>query len=121
MRVRETCMPRRRASVPQRGHHATGNVVLSTLSQHRLQSRRQKGSRQQLRVQPRTRCKYIDAVIAFSAWLRGEGQSTSSYTDHLDAQLCEYLEWLWREGTHVLNAIAITGRYQTSIFLVNIT
>ena len=85
MRVRKTGMPRRRASVAQRGHHATGNVVLNTLSQHRLQSRRQKGSLQQLRVQPRTRCKCRDAVIAFSAWLRDEGQSSSSCKDHLDA------------------------------------
>ena len=85
----------------QRGHRATGNVVLNTLSQHRLQSRRQKGSQQQLRVQPRTRCKYRDAVIAFSAWLRDEGQSPSSCKDHLDARVCEYLEWLFREGAHV--------------------
>ena len=75
MRVRETGMPRRRASVAHRGHHATDYVVLNTLSQHRLQSRRQKGCLQQLRVQTRTRCKYKDAVIAFSAWLRDEGQS----------------------------------------------
>ena len=101
MRVRETGMPRRRASVAQRGHHASGNVVLNTLSQHRLQSPRQKGSLQQLRVQPRTRCKHRDAVVAFSAWLRDEGQSPSSCENHVDAQLCEYLEWLWREGAHV--------------------
>ena len=54
MRVHETGMSRRRASVAQRGHHATGNVVLNTLSQHRLQSRRQKGSLQQLRVPTNT-------------------------------------------------------------------
>ena len=98
MRVRETGMPRRRASVAERVHHATVSVVLNTLSQHRLQSRRQKGSLQQLRVQLRTRCRYNDAV-AGSIWLHDESQSPDK--DGLDAQLCEYLEWLWHEGAHV--------------------
>ena len=63
--------------------------MLNTLAQHRLQSRRHKGSLQHLRVQLRTRCRYKDA---FSTWLRKDG---------LDAQSCEYLDWLWHEGAHV--------------------
>ena len=49
---------------------AAGGVVLNTLTQYRLQSPRQNGSPQQLRVQLRTRCRYKDAVTAFSTWLR---------------------------------------------------
>ena len=88
-------MPRRRAPIAQRFHHTTVSVVLTTLSQHRLQSRRQKGSLQQLRVQLRTRCRCNDAVAAFSTWLHDEGQSPSPDKDGLDAQ------WLWHEGAHV--------------------
>ena len=94
-------MPRRRAPIAQRGHHATGSVVLNTLSQHRLQSRRQKGSLQQFRVQLRTRCRYNEAVTAFSTWLRDGSLSPSPDKDGLDSRLCEYLEWLWHEGAHV--------------------
>ena len=75
--------------------------MLNTLSQHRLQSRRQKGSSQQLRVQLRTRCLYNNAVAAFSTLHRDEGQPPSPDKDGLDAQLCEHLEWLWHEGARV--------------------
>ena len=54
-----------------------------------------------LRVQLRTRCRYKDAVTAFSTWLRDKGQYPSPDKDGLDAQLCEYLELLWHEGAHV--------------------
>ena len=94
-------MPRRRAPIARKVHHAAGSVVLNTLTQHRLQSRRQKGSLQQLRVQLRTRCRCKDAVTAFSTRLRDKGQYPSPDKDGLDAQLCEYLEWLWHEGAHV--------------------
>ena len=91
-------MPRRGAPIVQRFHRATVSVMLNTRSQHRLQSRRQKGSLLHLRVQLRARCRHNDAVAAFSTWLHDEGQSPSPDKDGLDAQLCEYLERLWHEG-----------------------
>ena len=74
-------MPRRRAPIARTVHDATGSVVLNTLTQHHLQSRRLSRSPQQLRVQLRTRCRYKDAVTAFSTWLRDKGQYPSPDKD----------------------------------------
>ena len=94
-------MPQRKAPVVRKAQCSTFDIVNSALSQHRLQDRRRKGSFQLLYVQLRTRCRYKDAVEAFSSWPHDKGQSPASDTDGLDAQLCQYLEWLWLEGAHV--------------------
>ena len=94
-------MPQRGAPVVRRALHTAGDIVNCALSQHRLESRRRKGPLQQLRVQLRTRCRCKGAVGAFSSWLHDNGQSPASDTDGLDSQLCQHLEWLWREGAHV--------------------
>ena len=83
-----------------RVHHATVSVVFNTLSQHRLQSRRQKGSVTAVACTVAYTLLLQRCSFRVSTWLHDEGQSPSHDKGGLDAQLCEYLECLWQEGAH---------------------
>ena len=94
-------MPQQRAPVVRRAVHTAGDIVLCAFFSIVWNLVGARGSLQQLRVQLKTRCRYKDAVGAFSSWLHDNDQSPASDKDDLDSQLCQYLEWLWREGAHV--------------------
>ena len=95
----------RRQHAPSKSSHrkdATVSVVLNALSsQHRLQSRRQKGSVTAVACTVAYALLLQRCSCRVSTWLHDEGQSPSHDKGGLDAPLCEYLECGRKERTGV--------------------
>ena len=49
-------------------------------------------------VQPRTLRKYSQMVAAFTSWVHSHGASVAVDFEHLDFEICEWIETLWATG-----------------------
>eukprot|EP00435_Cladocopium_sp_Y103_P007352 s1653_g2.t1 len=73
-------------------------IIEGISTEDRKKRRQDLGTLKSLVIRPTTVSRYEKAFNSFLSFLRQQGDSLSPSIQGVDAQACEYLEWLWEEG-----------------------